>query len=106
MNTIGIKELQTNPAVLTKSLEAKEYALITKRNKPLGIAFSIDDRVITDGLKTALMIDAYQKGYLSLGQLAKEINKPKDEVLKLLSAMGIDVIDYDFKDDLDSLDSF
>ena len=106
MNAIGIKELQTNPAVLTKSLEAKEYALITKRNKPLGIAFSIDDRVITDGLKTALMIDAYQKGYLSLGQLAKEINKPKDEVLKLLSAMGIDVIDYDFKDDLDSLDSF
>ncbi len=106
MNTIGIKELQTNPAVLTKSLEAKEYALITKRNKPLGIAFSIDDRVITDGLKTALMIDAYQKGYLSLGQLTKEINKPKDEVLKILSAMGIDVIDYDFKDDLDSLDSF
>jgi len=66
MQAIGIKDLQTNPAILTRSLEADEYTMITKRSKPIGMAFSFDDTIVTDGLKTALMIDAYKKGYLSL----------------------------------------
>ena len=106
MKTIGIKDLQTNPAILTRSLEADEYTMITKRSKPIGMALSFDDKIITDGLKTALMVDAYKKGYLSLGQFAKAINKSHEEAMKLLSLMEVNVIDYDFEDDMKFMDSF
>ena len=106
MRTIGIKDLQVNPATLTKALEAKEYTLITKRSKPLGIALAFDDKIVTEGLKTALVIDAYEKSLLSLGQLSKVLNLSKKETMKMLSLSGIDVIDYDFKDELKDLDSF
>ncbi len=106
MQTIGIKDLQINPAILTKALEAQEYTLITKRSKPVGIALAFDDKIVTQGLKTALMIDAYKKSLLSLGQLSKALNTSKKETMKMLSLMGIDVIDYDFKDELKDLDSF
>ena len=106
MQTIGIKDLQINPATLTKALEAHEYTLITKRSKPLGIALAFDDKIVTEGLKTALMIDAYEKSLLSLGQLSKALDMSKRETMKILSLWGIDVIDYDFKDELKDLDSF
>ena len=106
MQTIGIKDLQINPAILTRALEAREYTLITKRSKPLGIALAFDDKIVTDGLKTALMIDAYQKSLISLGQLSKALNISKRETMKLLSLSGIDIIDYDFMDELKDLDSF
>ena len=106
MQIIGIKELQINPALLTRSLEADEYTMITKRSKPIGMAFSFDDTIITDGLKTALMVDAYKKGYLSMGQFAKALEIEYQEAMKLFSLMGIDVIDYDVEDDMKFLDSF
>ncbi len=106
MQTIGIKDLQINPATLTKALEAHEYTLITKRSKLLGIALAFDDKIVTEGLKTALMINAYEKSLLSLGQLAKALKLSKQETMKILSLSGVDVIDYDFKDELADLDSF
>lgn len=60
---MGIKELQTNPAILTRSLESKEYAIITKRYIPIGLALSFDDAIIAEGLKASLMIDAYKTGF-------------------------------------------
>jgi predicted HTH domain antitoxin len=106
MQTIGIKELQTNPAILTRSLEADEYTMITKRSKPIGMAVSFDDTIITKGLKTSLMIDAYRKGHLSLGQVAEALAISKRETMKMLSLIGIDVIDYDFEDDLKFVEHF
>jgi len=106
MQTIGIKDLQINPATLTKALEAHEYTLITKRSKPLGIALAFDDKIVTQGLKTALMIDAYQKSLLSLGQLSKALELSKRETMKMLSLANIDIIDYDFQEELKDLDSF
>jgi predicted HTH domain antitoxin len=106
MQAIGIKELQTNPAILTKTLDSKEYMMLTKHSKPIGLAISFDDKIVTDGLKTALMIDAYKKALLSLGQLSKALDKSTQETLKILSAMGIDVVDYDFDDDLTNIETF
>ena len=104
MQTIGIRELQKNPAVLTRTLETKEYALITKRSNPIGIAISFDDKIITNGLKTSLMIEGYKSGLLSLGQFAKALNISKKKAMQTLSLMGIDVIDYNFDKELEILD--
>lgn len=105
MKTIGIKDLQINPAILTRSLEADEYTMITKRSKPIGLALSFNDSIITEGLKTSLMIDAYKQGLLSLGQVAQALEISKEKTMKLLSSMGIDVVAYDFQDDMKSMDS-
>jgi len=106
MQTIGIKDLQVNPAILTRSLEADEYTMITKRSKPIGLALSFNDTIITKGLKTSLMLDAYKKGLLSLGQVAEALDISKEKAMKLLSTIGIDVVEYDFKDDMKGMDSF
>ena len=106
MQTIGIKDLQKNPAILTRSLATDEYTMITKRSTPIGLAISFNNTIIDSGLKTALMVDAYKKEYLSLGQFAKTLAIEKDEAMKMLSMMGVDVIDYDFADDLKFLDAF
>ncbi len=106
MQTIGIKDLQVNPAVLTKALESKQYTMITKRSNPIGIAVSFDDTILSNGLKTSLMIEGYKNGNISLGQLAKALDISKQKAMHLLSLMGIDIVDYDFKDDLKTLDSF
>ena len=100
MKTIGIRELQKNPSAITKWLENREYTLITKRNRPIGIAIAFDDAIITRGLRTSLLLQAYQDSLLSLGELAKALGMSKEEVMKFLSVMGVDVIDYDFYEDL------
>ena len=106
MKAIGIRELQKNPSVITKWLENKEYTIITKRNKPIGITISFDDKIITEGLKTSLLIDAYQNSLIGLGELAKSLNMTKKEAMKFLSSLGVDVIDYDFEDDLKTAKKF
>jgi len=105
MKTIGIKDLQINPATLTKALEKDEYTMITKRSKPIGFAISFHDEIITEGLKTALMVDAYKNGYLSLGQVAKALDLDKRKAMKLLSSMGLDVVEYDFEDDMKEIEN-
>jgi len=106
MKAIGIRELQKNPSLITKWLENKEYTIITKRNKPIGITISFDDKIITEGLKTSFLIDAYQNSLIGLGELAKSLNMNKKEVIKFLSSLGVDVIDYDFEDDLNTAKKF
>lgn len=105
MKTIGIRELQTNPAIFTKAMENHEFAMITKHSTPIGIAVAFDDGIISHGLKTSLMIEAYKNGDISLGQFCQAMELPKESGMKMLSMMGIDVIDYDFKDDLDTIES-
>ena len=106
MKAIGIRELQKNPSLMTKWLENKEYTIITKRNKPIGITISFDDNIITQGLKTSFLVEAYQNSLISLGELAKALNMNKKEIMKFLSSMGVDIIDYDFKDDLNTAEKF
>ena len=106
MQMIGIKDLQVNPAVLTKSLEAHEYSMITKHSKPIGLAVAFDDDIISLGLQKALLVEAYKNSLLSLGQLSKALKVSSRESMKMLSLLGIDIIDYDLDEELQNLDSF
>jgi len=103
MNSLGIKELQTNPANLTKALDAHEYTLITKHSKPIGIALSFDDEILSKGLKTALLFDAYKSSAISLGQLSNALAISKKKAMKMLSLLNIDIVDYDFNDDMKTI---
>ena len=100
MNALGIKDLQINPSNLTKAFANREYTLITKHSKPIGVAVSFDDEILSKGLKTALLIEAYKNSSISLGQFSNALSLTKKKSMKVLSLMGISVIDYDFNDDL------
>lgn len=103
MKSIGIKELKSNPGLISKTIEAGEYLLISKRGKPIAIATSLDDKVLDMGLKKWILIDSFKQGALSLGQLSRALAISYMETVELLDLLKIPVLDYDLKDDLTTL---
>lgn len=103
MQTVAIRDLKTNPSVLSKPLENGEHIFITKRNKPIGITLPLSDRIFKSGLVEALAIDAWHEGSISLGKLAAMLQKDKLETMQMLSDLGYEPIDYDLNDDLKTL---
>jgi len=104
MQVIGIKELQTNPGKLTKTLNQDDYALITKHGQPVGIALPFSEDLMDHGLKPWYSLKGFQNGDLSLGQLGKALNKNHHETMKLLGFLGIPIADYDLEEDLEAID--
>ncbi|MGE4294171.1 MAG: UPF0175 family protein [Campylobacterales bacterium] len=95
MLTVGIKELKDNPAILTRSLEAHDISLLTKRGSPIGLALPWDDAIFANGYKETLAVNAYKAGLLTLSQLARTLGKSLEETLDLTAQLGILLIDHD-----------
>jgi len=105
MLTIGIKELKNNPSILTKGVEDKdEYLFISKRGKPIAVAMSLDNEVFDHGFKKWVLIKAYKKGDLSLGQLSKALEQSYADTMEMLGVLGVAVIDYDLDDELPTIE--
>lgn len=104
MHTIGIKELQTNPGKLSKSLLDDEYTLITRRGQPIGVALPFSHHLMEQGLKPWMALKAFEAGDLSLGQLAKALEKNKAETMILLGQLNIPIADYDLQEDLKTVE--
>ena len=105
MLTVGIKELKDNPSILTKGVEDRdEYLFISKRGKPIAVAMSLDNEVFDHGFKKWVLIKAYKKGDLSLGQLSKALEQSYSDTMQMLGALGIAVIDYDLDDDMSTIE--
>jgi antitoxin (DNA-binding transcriptional repressor) of toxin-antitoxin stability system len=105
MNTVGIKELKTNPAVLSRTVEAGDYLLISKRGKPFALATGLDNAIFDGGMRQWLLTKGFAEGGLSLGQLSKALDKSVSDTVRLLDMLGIPVLDYDLEDELDTLES-
>ena len=106
MRTVGIRDLQINPSIMTNSLENNEFVMITKRGKPLGVATSFEDDIFRHGLLENLVLKAFEKGNISLSQLAKSLKLTKTETMKLLSTLDIPVTDYEIQEDLKGIKDF
>ncbi len=105
MLTIGIKELKNNPSILTKGVEDRdEYLFISKRGKPIAVAMSLDNEVFDHGFKKWVLIKAYKKGDLSLGQLSKALEQSYADTMEMLGTLGVAVIDYDLDDELPTIE--
>ena len=105
MRIAGIKEIKTNPGLISKAVEDNQYLLISKRGKPIAIATSLDDEVFDVGLKKWLVIQAFKTGGLSLGQLSRALDKTYTETTNLLKLLNIPLLDYDLDDEMDVIDS-
>ena len=107
MLTIGIKEIKNNPSIITKGVEDRDnYLFISKRGKPIAVAMSLDNEVFEYGFKKWVLIKAYKKGDLSLGQLSKALNLSYLDTMKMLGVLGIAVIDYDLADEIETIEKF
>jgi predicted HTH domain antitoxin len=105
MMTIGLKELKNNPSILAKGVEDKdEYLFISKRGKPIALAMGLDNEVFEHGFKKWVLIKAYEKGDLSLGQLSKSLDKSYADTMEMLSVLGVAVLDYDLDDDMATIE--
>lgn len=105
MQMAGIKEIKTNPGLISKAVENNEYLLISKRGKPIAIATALDDEVFDLGLKKWILIQAFKNGSLSLGQLSRSLDKTYTETTELLNVLNIPLLDYDLEDEMDVVDS-
>lgn len=104
MKAIGIKALQTNPALLTRSLEQEPYTLITKHGQPIGIAAAFDDGALDKGFRHYLLLQAFRNGDLSLGELSRSLGKTKAETMQFLGELCIPVADYPLTEDIATLE--
>jgi len=106
MQTVGIRDLQLNPASFTKPLEGNEFVMITKRGKPLGIATAFNDSVLNHGFMESIVLKAFNQGDISLGQLAKSLKLSKRETMKYLEIVNIPLTDYDLEEDIKGMEEF
>lgn len=105
MRIAGIKEIKENPGIISKTIEEHEYLLISKRGKPIAIATALDDKIFDVGLKKWILIQAFKRGDLSLGQLSRSLNKSYSETTKLLNILNIPLLDYDLEDEMGVVDN-
>jgi hypothetical protein len=106
MQSLKIKEIQADTKKLTSALKSKEWTLITQKGNPIGMTMPFNTDVINNGLKTSLMINAFKLGFLSLGQFSKELKISQKKAMNILSLMNIDVIDYEFSKDMDTIKKY
>lgn len=106
MQTVGIRDLQLNPASFSKPLENNEFVMITKRGKPLGLATSFTDEALRHGLLESMVLKAFNQGDISLGQLANSLNLSKKETMHYLTLVNIPVTEYDLTEDLETVEAF
>jgi len=105
MQSVGIKEIKSNPGIISKTVEADELLFISKRGKPIAVATALDDAVFEHGLKKWILIKAFEKGDLSLGQLAKSLNQSYSQTIDLLNTLKIPLLDYPLEDELKTVEN-
>lgn len=106
MKALGIKKLETHPEQLSYCLEQKEFLLITtQQEQPLGLLIPFSSHLIEKDLVHWLAIKAFESGDLTLGQVAKALNKTKSEMLDILDTLSINIADYDLAEDLETIEN-
>jgi len=105
MKALGIKQIKTNPGQLNLLLKQNEFLLITQQEQPLGLIIPFSSHLIEQGLVHWLALKAFESGDLTLGQLAKALNKTKSEMLDTLDKLSISIADYDLAEDLETIEN-
>ena len=84
-------------------LEQNEFLLITQQ--PLGMLIPFSSHLVGQGLVDWLAIKAFESGDLTLGQLAKALNKTKSEMLDTLDKLSISISEYYIAEDLETVET-
>ena len=106
MESITLREIKNNPAIMTNLLANGKAVFITKHGKPIGITLPLDDNIINQSVKELFYFDLYKKGEISFGKLAEFLGVRKDKLRRMFASMDMPVIDYNASDVKDELEAF
>ncbi len=97
MQSVAIRELKTNPSILTAALERGESVFVTKHGKPLGITLPLQEDLFSLGVKKLYALELYKSGTISMGKMADMLGMDKSEAMRLLSDLKIEWIESDIE---------
>jgi len=108
MQSVTIRDLKNNTALMTKHLEKGSPVFVTKHGKPIGVTLPLDDSLVNQSIKELLFFDLYNKGEISFGKLAEFLHVSKVHLRKMFVALEMPVIDYapsDIEDEMKVFDA-
>ena len=95
MQTFSIRDLRDRSGELTREAEAGRLSLVTRHGQPLFVSVPFTEDVISHGVHTALAVNLFRSGDLSLGQAAKLARMAYADFIEYLGSLKIPVVDYD-----------
>ncbi len=100
MQTVNVRQLKTNPSVSLR--EAKgDMVIVMNRDQPTAVLVGMEQLGGVADLahfKLALAMQMFRQKTLSVGSAAKFAGKPLGEMLSIVSAAGLPVVDYPAQD--------
>ena len=106
MDTFSVRDLREHTGALIQDAEAGKLSLITKRGRPVFIAVPFTDELIEHGLCSALAVQLYKEGVLTLAKSAKVAGVSLESFMLTLSKLRISVINYTIEDVDEELKNF
>jgi antitoxin (DNA-binding transcriptional repressor) of toxin-antitoxin stability system len=95
METFSIRDLRDRSGELTREAEAGRLSLVTKHGQPLFVSVPFTAELLVAGVHTALAVNMYKSGDLSLGQGAKLARMAYSDFVEYLGTLKVSVVNYD-----------
>ena len=106
MESVTIREIKNNPAIMTSHLANNNPVFVTKHGRPIGVTLPLDDSMINQSIKELLYFDLYKKEEISFGKLAEFLGVRKDKLRKMFASLDMPVIEYDASEVMEELKAF
>lgn len=94
MSTFTVQDLREHTDALIHQVEVGKLAVVTKHGNPVFVAVPLNKFLLEYGVHTALAVDLFQKGTLSLAKAAKLAGISIEAFMERLSTLGIPIVDY------------
>ena len=95
MQTFSIRDLRDRSGELTREAEAGRLSLVTRHGQPLFVSVPFTEDVISHGVHTALAVNLFKSGDLSLGLAAKLARMAYSDFIDYLGTLKIPVVTYE-----------
>ena len=95
MEMFGIGDLRERSGDLTRTAEAGQLAVLTKRDRPFMLGVPFDERLLREGVNNNLAVHLFSQGVLSLPKAARLSDYSLEEFIQKLGYLGVDAVDYD-----------
>ncbi len=96
MQTVNVRQLKSNPSVALREAE-NDVVVVMNRDHPTAVLVGLEQlagKVDLGSVRLALALSLFKQRTMSLGSAAKLAGKSVAEMISVLSATGIAVVDY------------
>lgn len=106
MKTVGVRNLVSNPGILSKSAEKGESVLLLNRSRPMSLSIPFDDELVNSGAHIRAAISLFEDGTLTLNKAAALAKMPVETFMETLGLLGVVAVDQqlaELNEDLDTI---